>query len=253
MAVITVPCKVNENRTIGLDTLPDNMRVRLKGVFFEFNQKSSDYFLNFFPNVGSGFTFDLEREDGPIDWGEHGRPSWLTIAEFSSSLLQLRNDSRSEGSRTFTILNTNPDGLSIQISIQNAGGEDGNGGALGCALNENDSGLVDQLPAGVSLAGRDVAYGLEVPGTTESVEFAFEFTPTGSVVFNTPEELPGLAWGPPPDFISAVHATSDLIRFTATVPNGSVGKAAFTIHTNFGPVDPTIVGNPEMGGPWTTR
>lgn len=249
MTAIPVSCTVNENRTIGLATLPSNVRVRLKGVFFEFNQKSPDYTLNFFPNVKSDFTFDLEREGGPIEWGERGRPSWLTFAsDPSSSLLQLRNDSRSVDSRTFTILNTNPEGLSMQISIRNAGGEAGDGGDLGCALNANDSGLVDLLPAGVSLAGRDVAYGLLVPSTTELLEFGFEFTPTGSVAFSTPEELPGLVWEPP-DFISAVHTASDLIRFNATVRKGPAVKSVFMIHTNFGPIDPTIVGNPEMGGP----
>jgi len=246
MTAIPVSCTVNEDMTIGLATIPENMRVRLKGLLFQFTQESPDYSLTFFPN-GQGFSFDNDL--GPIVWGEGGQPTWLTLVPHpdNENLLELANDSSSIGTASFQILNAS--GPSVSITIQNLGGDAGAGGTIGCALKEDGAGIVNPLPAGVSVAGTDVAFGLiPVEIMPQELEFAFEFTPTGSVTFNMPTERPGLVWQPPEN-VSAVQVESDGITFTAKVFDAR-WKALFTIHTNLGGIDPTIVGDPEVGGPF---
>ena len=238
MPVIPVSCTVNENQTIGLATLPAQMRVSLTRLSFNFHRQSEDYLFIFSPIPP--FTFNWA--DGPIDWGEPGRPSWLSIVPAPPDILHLRNDSRTPGIASFTIRNAS--GPAVPITIENAGGEVGDGGDVECGLKDKEAGLITALPAGVSVAGSDVAFGLLPP----AADFAFEFTPTGSVAFNMPAELPGLTWGPPAS-ISVVEVASDLIAFTAPNPGSAKWSAVFTLYTNFGGIDPTIVGDPDVGGP----
>lgn len=235
----TIACTVNgASRTITVNSItgldPTQTWARFQGPFFEISGGGT--FQLAFTAPYSAFEFN---PNGPIDWGSRGKPDWIDIQEGTTAkALTLLAHSHHDGSRDFTIHNAGPEGHSIEITLRSAGGSGGNGGTIPVYLQDHREALIGPMPEGTLAAGRQMVFGFRDSGVQQIF-----FTPGEDTVIR------GVVWHPAMPDDTQMAQTSSAVTISVTNTGTTRQEVSFTIDTNLGSIDPTIVTNPDESAP----
>jgi trimeric autotransporter adhesin len=115
----------------------------------------------------------------------------------------------------------------------------GAGGTTGIAVQADGSFLVTSLSPDTYLTGIGLQY-----QTTATGEYGFTFGSAG-VDFNGNMNITFSGDGQQPEFITALSQSSSSTSFTDANTTGATNSVTFTIDTNEGVLDPTILNNPD--------
>lgn len=209
--------------------------VAFDGTSFEISGGGTFTFILTVETDFSDFRFD---PSSPIDWAG-GQPTWIQISGTTTpTSLTLTAASTTAGTSIFTIRNAAHEERPIGVVLTSTGGSGGAGETVYAYMQSEQKVLIGPLPAGAQATGRDVTFGFRDAGGNEILLVPAEGT-----------ELLGLTWNPSqPDFITW-RETDGQISILINNEGGNSVHAEFSIQTNFGSIDPTIVTNPDEGGP----
>lgn len=236
----TIACTVDgSNKKLTFHSItgfnPSTTWVRFKGAFFEISGGGSFVFELTTPD--SSFRIDTS---GPVDWNG-SQPSWITIQQqfTTATLLRLQADTGANDTKTFTILNAMPGGESITLTVASGAGGGGTGGTIAVYLGAQQKILIGELPDGALAKGSQVDFGYRETGVQQLL-----LSPGEETVIR------GVVWHPSlPDYIEVLQ-TAGQVAISIDNPNPAARQAAtFAIETNHGPIDPTIITNPDESGP----
>jgi hypothetical protein len=242
----TITCVVNADLTLTFTSIsgtnPSNTWARFEEASFKI-AGGGTFSLAFTPPF-SDFQFDTST---PILWGTGGQPSWIQISgtPTATALTLTASSSQTDVSHTFTIQNSTTGGQPIQVTVTSAGGSGGAGGTIEVYLGDDATALIGPLPAGALATGKEVRFGFRDAGEQEIV-----LSPGEDV------QITGLTWKPSqPDFVDPTSSNGQsFILIDNVVGNPPERRfATFTIGTNHGSVDPTIITNPDESGPLTIQ
>jgi hypothetical protein len=236
----TITCTVNANRTLTIASISGQSQsttwARFHQPFFQVSGGGAFDLALTVPDAN--FRFD---PSDPIDFGASGQPSWITILEQESTALTLRISSATTGASQFTVNNTTQGGEPITILVQSLGGSGGAGGTIAVYVGDAQTALIGPLPVGAMAGGSNVHFGFQDQGINDLF-----LLPAPAVV------IEAVDWQPQgiPGYID-LDETSLQLTFSIDNLNSSGPRleAAFTLDTNFGDIDPTIVTNPDENGP----
>lgn len=234
----TIECTVNgPEGTLAFTSIsganPRNTWAKFNGIAFGISEGGSFPFELTVPY--SSFRFDPSN---PIAWGSIGQPGWIRNVVATAESLTFQADPGTAGTSQFTIRNATPGGAPVGMILQSTAGGGGAGGTVEAYLGNDQRALIGPLPDGAVASGRDVTYGFRDPGISTIV-----LSPAAGT------EILGLTWAPAqPPYIDTL-LTGNQIAITVDNLTTLRQTATFTIQTNFGPIDPTIITNPDEGAP----
>ena len=237
----TINCTVNSDQTITVTEISgmnaQNTWARLHGVVIEIAGGATFNLAFSVVEESSAFRFDTTD---PIEWLTSPPPSWIQVSGTpTATALTLQAVSpQTLTTSPFRIRNTATGAEPIDITVTTPGGSGATGGTLNAYIGDDQTALVGQLPPGAEVTGTDVHFGFKDSGENELL-----FAPAGTVVIN------GLEWNPSEPSYVEVNETSSEMVFSIGNDTSEKLEAAFTLDTNHGTIDPTIITNPDENAP----